>query len=67
VKVRELGWQEDDIILVGGGYSSSLLSWKSYRRFRSKAHPEYGEILIEVRKATPFSRWELSEYKHDMK
>lgn len=58
-----LGWAEEDRVPSGGGYSSGVFSFEAYIRFHSKTHPEYGEILVMVRKRTPFSDWELAKYE----
>lgn len=63
-RAHELGWSEEDIVVVGGGYSTELVSWTSSIRFRSESKPDHGEILVEVRKPSPFHGWELARYVH---
>ena len=52
---------DEDWIHLGGGYSSFLLGWKAHGRFRSGDSGE--EVFVELRLASPFHGWRLSEYR----
>src|SRR5262245_54723997 len=58
-RALELGYATDDLDVVGGGYSSGVLSIEAEGRFRSRARPELGEIRIAVERALPFTSWRL--------
>ncbi len=66
-KALELGWDGGDIEVVGAGYSSEWVGWKSFLRFRSKSEPSHGEVLVQVNKSTLFHPWVLTEYVNGKK
>ena len=63
-EAERLDWDEQDLALQGAGYSTQWLSWSAYGKFRSESNPEYGEIIIKVRKPSPLHGWQLDEYTH---
>jgi hypothetical protein len=62
-QIRNMGFKDHDVVVVSGKYSTTMLSTSSSLHFRSLSQPEYGEIIVEVRKATPFHPWQLSKYE----
>ena len=56
----EHGYEREDLSVLEGGYSSELVSWSAYGRFRT---PDDRELYVAVAKPSPFSGWRLSEVR----
>lgn len=57
---QQQGYSREELAMLDGGYSSRLLSWRAYGRFRTS---DDRELYLAVVKPTPFSGWRLSEVR----
>ena len=57
---REHGFERGELSVLEGGYSSELLSWHAFGRFRTN---DDRELYVAVVKPTPFTGWRLSEVR----
>jgi hypothetical protein len=58
---EELGYSSERLVLIGGGYSGTFLSWKAYGDYRLDGS---GDRLlhVEIERPTPLHAWNLASH-----
>ena len=62
--LESFGWQDGDLELLGGGYSTRILSGTAHATYRSVKANRKGDVHIEISRPLPFSDWKITQYSH---
>ncbi len=62
--LESLGWQDGDLELLEGGYSTRILSGRAHATYRSVKPGHEGEVHLEISRPLPFSSWKITQYSH---
>lgn len=62
--MESFGWQDGDLLLLEGGYSTRILSGTAHATYRSVKPDREGDVHIEISRPLPFSSWKITQYSH---
>lgn len=64
--LAEQGWEESQLTLQAGGYSSYFLRQSAHGRYTSSDPTRPGEVTVKIERPTPFHDWSVTTYRHDL-